>query len=68
MSRAFGHSSALDRLSRMRPGERLEIGSSEPMQTLQELLTRRGMAGAFGWAYVEEGPQRWRAEMTRRSG
>lgn len=68
LPRAFGHSAVLDRLARMRPGERLEISSGARLRTLQELLSRRGMADVYGWAYLEEGPQRWRAEVTRRSG
>lgn len=66
LPRAFGHSAVLDRLSRMRPGERLEISSGARLRTLQELVSRRGMADVYGWAYLEEGPQRWRAEVTRR--
>jgi uncharacterized protein (DUF2249 family)/hemerythrin-like domain-containing protein len=68
LPRAFGHSAVLDRLARMRPGERVEVSSGGRLQTLQDLLTRRGMTGVYGWAYLEEGPQRWRAEVTRRSG
>ena len=68
LPRAFGHSAVLDRLARMRPGERLEIGSGAPLRTLQELVSRRGMADVYGWAYLEEGPRHWRAEVTRRAG
>ena len=67
LPRAFGHSAVLDRLARLRPGERLEISSGARLRTLQELVSRRGMTDVYGWAYLEEGPQRWRAEVTRRS-
>ena len=68
LPRAFAHTAILDRLTRMRPGERLQITSGEPLRILRELLTRRGMLGIYGWAYLEEGPDRWRAEVTRRNG
>lgn len=67
LPRAFAHSAVLDRLARMRPGECVEIASGERLQTLQHLLSRRGMSGTYGWAYLEEGPQRWRAEVSRRN-
>lgn len=67
LPRAFAHNAVLDRLARMRPGEHLEIASGQRMKTVQDLLARRGMTGGYGWVYLEEGPQRWRAEVSRRS-
>lgn len=60
-------SAVLDRLSRMRSGESLELISGRPLQPVHALLVRRGMSAGYGWVYVEEGPRRWRAEVTRRT-
>lgn len=67
LPRAFAHNAVLDRLARMRPGERLELGSAQRMKVVQDLMSRRGMSETYGWAYLEEGPQRWRAEVVRRA-
>jgi uncharacterized protein (DUF2249 family) len=64
---ASGHAAVLERLARMRPGERLEITSGRSLQAVHGLLVRRGMSAVYGWVYLEEGPRRWRAQVTRRT-
>ena len=64
---AFAGWAAVERLTRMRPGEHLEVRSAHSLETLHVLLRRRGEAATFGWAYLEEGPETWRAEITRRA-
>jgi len=66
LPRAFGHRAALERFSRLRPGERLIVGSSHDLHGLWNMLAR-GVPSEYGWAYLDEGPERWRAEVTRRT-
>jgi uncharacterized protein (DUF2249 family) len=63
---AFAHQAALERLSRLRPGESVRVRSGSELQSLWSTLAWR-QPGEFGWAYLEEGPERWRAEITRRA-
>ena len=64
---AFAGWAAMERLRRMRAGERVEVRSGRPLETLHVLLRRRGLAADFGWTYLEEGPDAWRAEIIRRA-
>ena len=64
---AFAGWAAVERLTRMRPAERIEVRSAHSLETLHVLLRRRGQAAEFGWTYMEEGPRKWRAEITRRA-
>ena len=62
---AFAHRAALERFSRLRPGERLRVRSGRELQSLWNVLAC-GRPGEFGWAYLQEGPDQWRVEVTRR--
>jgi uncharacterized protein (DUF2249 family)/hemerythrin-like domain-containing protein len=57
---------ALDRLLRMRPGDRVQVRSDASLERLWRLL-RQHAAGEYGWTYLREGPLRWEAELVRRS-
>lgn len=65
LPREFAHRAALERFSRMRPGQHLLVRSSCELESLWNLLAC-GQPGEFGWAYLEEGPVQWRVEVTRR--
>lgn len=67
LSRPFAVAAVLDRLARLRPGECLQLTSSEALTPVQQGITRRDAAGDYGWAYLEEGPPRWRATITKRA-
>jgi uncharacterized protein (DUF2249 family) len=66
LPREFAHRALLERFSRLRPGERLLLRSSCELDGLWNVLSC-GRPGEYGWAYLEEGPERWRAEVTRRA-
>jgi uncharacterized protein (DUF2249 family)/hemerythrin-like domain-containing protein len=66
LPREFAHRALLERFSRLRPGERLLVRSSRELDGLWNVLSC-GRPGEYGWAYLEEGPERWRAEVTRRA-
>jgi uncharacterized protein (DUF2249 family) len=66
LPRRFAPRAAMERLSRLRPGECVHVRSSEDLQSLWALLSR-AQPGEFGWIYLDEGPQEWRATITRRS-
>ena len=66
LPREFAHRAALERFSRLRPGEKLVLRSGRELDGLWNLLSS-GRPGDYGWAYLEEGPERWRAEVTRRA-
>jgi len=66
LPREFVHRAALERFSRLRPGETLLLRSNREMDGLWNALSC-GRPGDYGWAYLEEGPTRWRAEVTRRA-
>lgn len=57
----------VDRLTRMRPGERIEIRSRRPLEALFAALYRRRMSADYGWTYLQEGPDLWAATITRRA-
>jgi uncharacterized protein (DUF2249 family) len=61
----FAHRAALERFSRLRPGERLRVRSGRDLESLWNVLAA-GRPGEFGWAYLQEGPDQWRVEVTRR--
>jgi uncharacterized protein (DUF2249 family) len=61
----FAHRAALERFSRLRPGERLRLRSRRELDSMWNLLAS-GQPGEFGWVYLQEGPDQWRAEVTRR--
>ena len=61
----FAHRAALERIARLRPGECLRIRSGRELDNLWNVLAH-GRPGEFRWAYVQEGPVQWRAEVTRR--
>lgn len=58
-------SAALDRLVRMRQGDKVELHHSLSLQPLWRELQRRA-AGSYGWRYLQEGPEHWRAQISRR--
>lgn len=66
LPREFELSAVVERLTRMTSEERVQLRSGHSLEELQELFTRRGMATEYGWAYLEEGPKLWRADITRR--
>jgi uncharacterized protein (DUF2249 family)/hemerythrin-like domain-containing protein len=65
LPREFAHRAALERFSRLRPGEHLLVRSGCELDSLWNTLAS-GRPGEFGWTCLEEGPQRWCAEVTRR--
>jgi uncharacterized protein (DUF2249 family)/hemerythrin-like domain-containing protein len=66
LPRAFAHRAVLERFSRLRLGERLLVRSSRELDGLWSLLSC-GRPGEYAWNYLEEGPNRWRAEVARRA-
>lgn len=66
LPRAGAADAVIERLTRMRPGERVEVRSHRPLGDLEEAFTRRGMTSEYGWTYDEEGPHRWRVVVVRR--
>jgi uncharacterized protein (DUF2249 family)/hemerythrin-like domain-containing protein len=66
LPREFAHRAVLERFSRLRLGERLLVRSSRELEGLWNVLSC-GRPGEYAWAYLEEGPNRWRAEVTRRA-
>jgi uncharacterized protein (DUF2249 family)/iron-sulfur cluster repair protein YtfE (RIC family) len=62
----FSHRAALERFSRLRPGEHLQVRSRARLDSLWRVLTGR-LPGEFGWVYLEEGPDQWQADVTRRA-
>jgi uncharacterized protein (DUF2249 family) len=62
----FAHRAALERFLRLRPGEQLVLRSRHELGGLWSLLAAR-LPGEIGWVYLEEGPERWQAEVTRRA-
>jgi uncharacterized protein (DUF2249 family) len=56
----------LERFSRLRPDERLRVRSRSGLDCLWSLLAS-GRPGEYRWIYLEEGPDVWRAEVTRRA-
>jgi uncharacterized protein (DUF2249 family) len=66
LPREFAHRAALERFSRLRVGEHLLVVAGSELDGLWSLLSAR-LPGDYGWVYLEEGPERWRAEVTRRA-
>jgi len=66
LPREFAHRAVLERFSRLRLGERLLVGSNRELDGLWNLLSC-GRPGEYAWAYLEEGPNRWRVEVSRRA-
>jgi uncharacterized protein (DUF2249 family) len=66
LPREFAHRAAMERFSRLKAGERVLVRADRPLDALWNLLSS-GRPGEYGWAYLEEGPARWRAEVTRRA-
>jgi uncharacterized protein (DUF2249 family) len=66
LPREFAHRAAMERFSRLRPGERLLVRSSCELNGLWNLLSC-ARPGEYGWTYLEEGPDQWRAEVARRA-
>ena len=62
----FAHRAALERFSRLRPGEHLLLRSRRELDGVWTLVSS-SWPGEFGWVYLEEGPARWRADVTRRA-
>jgi hemerythrin-like domain-containing protein/uncharacterized protein (DUF2249 family) len=66
LPRGASADAVIERLTRMRPGERVEVRSHSPLADLEDAFVRRGMTSEYGWTYDEEGPHRWRAGVVRR--
>jgi uncharacterized protein (DUF2249 family) len=66
LPREFAHRAVLERFSRLRPGERVLLHSACALDSLWNQVAY-GQPGEYRWVYLEEGPQRWRAEVTRRA-
>ena len=66
LPREFVRTATLERLSRMQPGESLQVRCSHDLQGVWSALSC-GHPREFGWDYLEEGPTRWRASITRRA-
>ncbi|CCG05675.1 hemerythrin domain-containing protein [Blastococcus saxobsidens] len=56
---------AMQRLARLSEGEVVEVSSSRALTVLRASVANR-WAADYGWTCLEEGPNRWRAEITRR--
>ncbi len=65
LPREHADGAALERFSRMRPGERLILRAGWDLDGLGALVAR-AWPREFGWACLEAGPERWSAEVTRR--
>ena len=61
----FAHRAAVERFLRLPPGEQIVVRSTHELDGLWQALAGR-LPGEIGWVYVEEGPQRWQAQVTRR--
>jgi uncharacterized protein (DUF2249 family) len=62
----FAHRAAMERLGRMRPGEGVRLTASHELDGVWAALAGR-LPGEYGWMYLEEGPERWQADITRRA-
>jgi uncharacterized protein (DUF2249 family) len=65
LPRGYADRAALERFSRMRPGEQLLLRASWDLDGLAGLVAR-AWPREFGWACLEAGPDRWAAEVVRR--
>ncbi len=57
---------ALDRLLRMRRGEQIELQASDDLDPMWRKVSRFS-PGSYGFVSLEDGPERWRMHITRRS-
>ena len=57
------HATIFGRFDELLPGETLQLVSDHDPQPLHRQLQSRS-GGLFQWAYLEEGPQQWRIEIT----
>ncbi len=58
---------AVDRLLRLRRGEQVELRSGrDPWPVWQRMDDL--VPGRYGFAYLTEGPDQWRVQVTRRPG
>src|SRR4051794_24154823 len=62
----FAHRAVVERFLRLRPGEQIVVRSRHELGGLWSALTGR-LPGEIGWVYLEEGPELWQAEVTRRA-
>jgi uncharacterized protein (DUF2249 family) len=62
----FAQRAAVERFLRLRPGEQIVVRSRRELGGLWSALTCR-LPDEIGWVYLEEGPERWQAEVTRRA-
>ena len=62
----FAHRAVVERFLRPRPSEQIVVRSCYELGGLWSALIRR-LPGEIGWVHLEEGPQRWQAELTRRA-
>jgi uncharacterized protein (DUF2249 family)/hemerythrin-like domain-containing protein len=62
----FAHRAAVERFLRLPPGEQIVVRSTHELDGLWKALAGR-LPGEIGWVYLEEGPQRWQAQVTRRA-
>jgi uncharacterized protein (DUF2249 family) len=62
----YAHRAALERLGRLPAGEHLLVRAGNELDGLWRLLASR-LSGEYGWAYLEERPERWQADATRRA-
>jgi uncharacterized protein (DUF2249 family)/hemerythrin-like domain-containing protein len=60
-----GFDAVLERLERMKPGETLQLRASVDLGPLWQRLSRAD-PGGYGIALLQNGPTRWRVEITRR--
>lgn len=59
------HATIFGRFDELLPGETLQLVSDHDPQPLHRQLQSRS-GGQFQWAYLEEGPQQWRIEITKK--
>lgn len=55
----------VERLTRLRPGEQVELRSSDDLCAVWRRLDRRE-PGAYGFVYLRQGPPEWAVRVTRR--
>ncbi len=55
----------VERLRRLRPGERVELRSGSDLNVVWERMDRLD-PGGYGFVYLQEGPQWWVLQVTRR--
>lgn len=58
---------AVDRLMRLRSGEQVELRSARDPEAVWQRIDQLS-PGRYGFAYLQDGPARWRVQVTRRPG